>query len=154
MNNPDCGNQRTGQPRWAQLMANTWNCSPSMWRTQQGVLSVSPSQGFEIGLRNIANMVWPSGKSLKEPSATQRLYFPCCPRRMGEARYPITGVARIRTAKPFKRAPILARKSRRETSCSSLTLLAFAAGSLNAHLRELMNWRETRRADCENVAPQ
>ena len=49
MNNPDCANQRTGHPRWAQLMAKTWNCSPCMRRTQQGMWSVSPSETPEMG---------------------------------------------------------------------------------------------------------
>ena len=48
MNRPDCGNQRTGQPRCAQLTAKTWNCSPSTRRTQQAVSAVLPSVGITI----------------------------------------------------------------------------------------------------------
>src|SRR5262249_52820293 len=46
MNRPDWGNQRTGQPRCAQLTAKTWNFSPSMRRTQQAVSTVLPSVGI------------------------------------------------------------------------------------------------------------
>jgi hypothetical protein len=48
---PDCGNQRTGHPRCAQLIAKTWNFSPSTRRTQQGIFAVSPSDGFAPGCR-------------------------------------------------------------------------------------------------------
>src|SRR5262252_2270928 len=46
---PFWGNQRTGQPRFAQLTANTWNCSPATRRTQQAVSAVLPSVGMKYG---------------------------------------------------------------------------------------------------------
>src|SRR5215467_14229620 len=100
-----------------------------------------------MGLRNSANLVSASGKSVTRPNETQRLYFPCSPRRIGEARYPITGVAKIRAAKLFKKIPTVARKSRRETRWFSLAPMGLA-GSLNAHLQAQMNWRDIRRRDC------
>src|ERR1700745_2193617 len=68
MKRPDCGNQRTGQPRCAQLTAKTWNCSAAMRRTQQAVSAVLPSVGITYGLRKVASRVSASGNS---PSVTK-----------------------------------------------------------------------------------
>src|SRR5437773_3205231 len=47
----DCGNQRTGHPRCAQLIAKTWNFSPARRRTQHAIVAVSPSHAFTTGFR-------------------------------------------------------------------------------------------------------
>ena len=62
MKSRDCGNQRTGQPRCAQLIANTWNWSPPMRRTQHAIFAVAPSQATRNGFSYVASRVWPSGK--------------------------------------------------------------------------------------------
>ena len=67
MKSRDCANQRTGQPRWAQLIANTWNRSPSIRRTQHGMSAVAPSQATRNGFSYVASRVWPSGKFWSGP---------------------------------------------------------------------------------------
>ena len=69
MNRPDCGNQRTGQPRCAQLIAKTWNCLPSSApHPARRCRAVSPSHGRVNGLRNVASRVSPSGSRSTLPS--------------------------------------------------------------------------------------
>ena len=68
MNSPEGANQRTGQPRCVQLMAKTWNCSPSSRRTQQAIFAVGPSQATRNGLFIVARRVSPSGNSSTGPS--------------------------------------------------------------------------------------
>src|SRR5439155_9769345 len=82
----DCGNQRTGQPRCAQLIAKIWNCRPSMLRTQQETFAVSPSEGDSIGLRKVAKRVSPVGKLDTGPSGTQETYPRRRSRIFGEKR--------------------------------------------------------------------
>src|SRR3954451_20162916 len=112
MNNRDCWNQRTGQPRCVQLMAKTWNFSPSTLRTQQGTSLVSPSQGLVTGFRNTANLVFPSGKWFKSPSDTQvRGEF----LENVDRTYPKTGTPINNPASAFRPAPSLSNRLRRDT---------------------------------------
>src|SRR5215469_16309790 len=115
MNKPDCGNQRTGQPRCAQLMAKTWNCSPSTRRTQHAVSTVLPSVGVTYGLRNVASRVSPSGKSFIGPSGTHERYAFARPRVMEDRRKPTMGTARAVATNPLNSIPIFMKKPRRDS---------------------------------------
>ena len=52
-------------------MAKTWNRAPSMFRTQQATVAVSPSVGVTTGFLYVANRVSPAGKFPTPPSETQ-----------------------------------------------------------------------------------
>src|SRR5215470_3044595 len=114
MNKPDCGNQRTGQPRCAQLTANTWNVSPSTRRTQHAVSTVLPSVGMTRGFRKVANLVSPSGNSLTRPRGTQARYAFERPRVTEDRRYLPIGTARAAATTPLKRTPSFINSPRRE----------------------------------------
>src|SRR6266404_2881263 len=116
MNRLDCGNQRTGHPRCAQLMANTWNCFPSTLRTQQAMSAVSPSQAFTIGLRYVARRVSPAGNLSSEPRGSQESYSPLRSRVTGDARYRTIGTARVKPTMPLNTKPIFAKNPRLVTS--------------------------------------
>src|SRR4029077_6276013 len=114
MNSPDCGNQRTGQPRCAQLTANTWNWSPSTRRTQHAVSAVLPSVGVTWGFRNVARRVSPSGNSLTRPRETPDREAPARPRVTHERTNPTMGTARADATNPLKRIPNFMNSPRRE----------------------------------------
>src|SRR5271166_4747446 len=118
------------------------------------MLSVSPSHAFEMGLRNLASRVWPSGNSSRWPSVIQRLYWPRSPRRIGERRYPTTGVAKTTTARPFSTRPILANTSRREISALSSAPFAVTGSSLNEHLQAKMGLPQEPLQLALDAAPQ
>src|SRR5215472_7404120 len=118
MKSPDCGNQRTGQPRCAQFTAKTWNCSPSTRRTQQAVSAVLPSVGMTYGFRNVASRVWPSGNSLIFPSGTQERYPFARPRVIEEKRNPTIGTATTLAARAFNTIPNFIKNPRREIVAS------------------------------------
>src|SRR5262252_4659395 len=114
MKRPDCGNQRTGQPRCAQFTAKTWNCSPSTRRTQQAVSAVLPSVGMTYGFRNVASRVSPSGNSLTFPSGTQERYPFARPRVIEEKRNPTIGTATTLAARALNAIPNFIKNPRRE----------------------------------------
>src|SRR6202166_517699 len=114
MNKPDCGNQRTGQPKCAQLIAKTWNCSPSTRRTQHAVSTVLPSVGVTKGLRNVASRVSPSGKSFIAPSGTHERYAFARPRVIEDRRNFNMGTASAVGTNPLNRIPIFMNRPRRE----------------------------------------
>src|SRR5229473_8626536 len=116
MNRPDCGNQRTGHPRCAQLIAKTWNFSPATRRTQQGIFAVSPSDGFATGFRYVARRVWPSGNPASGPSESQDSYPGLRSRITGERIYRTIGTARIMPTAPLRRIPSFISIPRLESS--------------------------------------
>ena len=117
MNNCDSENHRTGHPRWAQLMANTVYFPGSEQRTYAGTFAVSPSHGFENGLRNVTRVVSPAGKSAVLPIVTQSRYS--LRRKTGPSRYATTGVAMASPTTAFNAMPTFIRNVRRVTlSCS------------------------------------
>src|SRR4029453_14154232 len=118
MNRPDCGNQRTGQPRWAQLTANTWNWSPSIRRPQHAVSAAWPSVGVTYGLRNIASRVSPSGKSVTAPSVTQERYPFARLRVPEEKRNCPIGTANAAPTNPLNRIPSFMKSPRRVINVS------------------------------------
>src|SRR5215467_15350895 len=118
MKSPDCGNQRTGQPRCAQFTAKTWNCSPSTRRTQQAVSAVLPSVSMTYGFRNVASRVSPSGNSLTFPSGTQERYPFARPRVIEEKRNPTIGTATTLAARALNKIPNFMKNPRRETVAS------------------------------------
>src|SRR6185295_11976352 len=103
MKRPDCGNQRTGQPRCAQLTANTWNLSPAIRRTQEAVPAVWPSVGVTNGLRNVTSRVSPSGNWLIGPRGTQERYALARPRVTEERRNRVIGTASAAPTSPLNR---------------------------------------------------
>src|ERR1700730_16753203 len=105
MKRPDCGNQRTGHPRCAQLTAKTWNCSPSTRRTQHAVSTVFPSVGITFGFRNVASRVSPSGNSLTAPRGTHDRYAFERPRVIEDRTNPTMGTASADATKPLNRIP-------------------------------------------------
>src|ERR1700733_11785733 len=127
MNKPDCGNQRTGHPRCAQLMAKTWNCFPSTRRTQHAVSTVLPSVGVTKGLRNVASRVSPSGKSFIGPSGTHERYPFARPREIEDRRKPAMGTASAVATNPLNRIPTFMNRPRREIVFS---VFSFGIGKL------------------------
>src|SRR5215468_9439562 len=113
MNRPDCGNQRTGQPRCAQLTAKTWNWSPPTRRTQHAVSAVLPSVGVTYGFRKVTSRVSPSGNWLTGPSGTQDRYALARPRVTDERRYCTIGTANAVPTRPLNRIPIFMKNPRR-----------------------------------------
>src|SRR3981081_2325366 len=113
MNKPDCGNHRTGHPRWAQLIANTWNSFSEIRRTQQATLSVSPSHSRLAGFVNFARRVSPTGNVSTDPSDIQDLY--ASSGFIGERRYFTTGTATATPTTALKSAPIFSNNHRRDT---------------------------------------
>ena len=67
-------------------MAKIWNRSPSMLRTQQGMVAVSPSDGVTTGFRYVAKRVWPAGNFSTRPSDTHARLPGLRPRETGENR--------------------------------------------------------------------
>src|SRR5216684_2153658 len=134
MNRPDWGNQRTGHPRCAQLIAKTWSFSPSTRRTQQGIFAVSPSDGFATGFRYVARRVWPSGNPASGPSESQDSYPGLRSRITGERRYRTIGTANTRPTAPLKRKPSFISIRRLESPSGRLIefLLAIAVQSNKA----------------------
>src|SRR5262252_5374566 len=132
MKSPDCGNQRTGQPRCAQFTAKTWNCSPSTRRTQQAVSAVLPSVGMTYGFRNVASRVSPSGNSLTFPSSTQERYPFARPRAIEEKRNPTIGTATTLAAKALNTIPNFMKNPRREIVASVVALFGGASAGFVA----------------------
>src|SRR5277367_3831630 len=118
MNKPDCGNHRTGHPRWAQLMANTWNSFSEIRRTQQATRSVSPSHVRLTGFVNFARRVSPTGNVATDPSDTQDSY--ASSDLTGERRYLTTGTATATPTTALKRAPTFSRNHRLDTVSGSI----------------------------------
>ena len=120
MNSPDCGNQRTGHPRCAQLMAKTWNCSPWMRRTQQGMWSVSPSETPEMGFLKLRQPSLAFGKLVQLAQRDPALVLAALAAQesaRADSRSPAW--PEPTAARPFNSKPILANRSRRETSALS-----------------------------------
>src|SRR6201996_4140535 len=138
MNKPDCGNHRTGQPRCAQLIANTWNCFSEIRRTQQATRSVSPSHARLTGFVNFARRVSPIGNLATDPSGTQDLY--ASSDFTGERRYFTTGTATATPTTALKSAPTFSSNHRRDTVsgstdvCSSLCCPTDSFSSVTNHL--------------------
>src|SRR6201987_4870559 len=118
MKRPDWGNQRTGQPRCAQLMAKTWNFSPATCRTQQAVSTVLPSVGITLGLRNVARRVSPSGNLLTGPRGTQARYAFERPRVIEESTNRTIGTAIAAATRPLNKIPSFMSRPRRERKVS------------------------------------
>src|SRR6185295_8197350 len=113
MKSPDCGNQRTGQPRCAQFTANTWNCSPSIRLTQHAASAVLPSVGITNGLRNVASRVSPSGNSLTRPSGTHAVYAFSRLIVTDESRKRTIGTASVAATTPLNTSPSFMKRPRR-----------------------------------------
>src|SRR5947208_4461244 len=111
MKSRDCGNHRTGQPRCAQLIANTWNWSPPIRRTQHAIFAVGPSQATRNGFSYVARRVCPSGKFPTEPSLIH-----ACPARprTGPKMYPMIGIPASVAARPLSAKPSVNRNPRRD----------------------------------------
>src|SRR2546425_2310059 len=111
MKSRDCGNHRTGQPRCAQLIANTWNWSPPIRRTQHAIFAVGPSQATRKGFSYVASRVWPSGKFPTEPSLIH-----ACPARprTGPKMYPMIGIPASVAATALRATPSVNRNPRRD----------------------------------------
>src|SRR6266404_5089837 len=111
MKSLDCGNHRTGQPRCAQLIANTWNWSPPIRRTQHAIFAVGPSQATRNGFSYVARRVCPSGKFPTEPSLIH-----ACPARprTGPKMYPMIGIPASVAARPLSAKPSVNRNPRRD----------------------------------------
>src|SRR6267142_2149303 len=110
MNRRDWGNHRTGQPRCAQLIANTWNCSPPTRRTQHAIFAVGPSHATRNGFSYVARRVRPSGKVATEPSGIQA--WPARP-RTGPKMYPRIGMPASVVATVLSASPRVNRNPRR-----------------------------------------
>src|SRR5580692_10864626 len=139
MNKPDCGNQRTGHPRWAQLIANTWNSFSAIRRTQQATRSVSPSHSRLTGLVNFAKRVSPTGNVSRSPSDTHDLYASSV--FMGESRYFTTGTATAAPTTKLKNAPTLSNSQRLDTVKGSIgadTSSFCSTGSFSSLTNHLM----------------
>src|SRR5258708_15614129 len=138
MNKPDCGNHRTGHPKWAQLIANTWKSFSEIRRTQQAIRSVSPSHARLTGFANFAKRVSPTGNVSADPSDTQDLY--ASSDWTGERRYLTTGTATATPTTALKRAPTFSKNHRLDTVngstgvCSSSTFPTASFSSLPTHL--------------------
>src|ERR1700750_667360 len=102
----DCGNQRTGQARWAEFIAKTWE--------------VSGGVGVGAWLRQAARRVSPSGNWPMLPRLTHSSYARFWPRIAGERTYRKMGTARTAPATTLKRMPILVRNPRLEDWTSGL----------------------------------
>src|SRR5262245_9950465 len=111
MKSPDSGNQRTGHPRGAQVIANTWNVSAPRRRPQHGTFAVSPSHAWTKGLRKIASRVWLSGNALSGPSG---IHACSAMRRTGPRIEPTIGMAKSAAATAFTARPNRKRKPRRD----------------------------------------
>src|SRR5579859_209671 len=103
MNNCDSENQRTGQPRCAQLIANTVNSFWAACRTYAGIFAVAPSHGSENGFWNVISFVSPTGKSLTAPIAIHSRYS--LRRSTGPSTYATTGVAITSATSAFNAIP-------------------------------------------------
>src|SRR5271170_392188 len=143
MNNPDCGNHRTGHPRWAQLIANTWTSLSEIRRTQQATRSVSPSHVRLTGFVNFARRVSPTGNVSTAPSGTHDLYASSA--FTGERRYFTTGTATATPTTALRSAPIFSNNHRRDTVsgstgvCSSSCCPTGSFSSLTNHLLMLVS---------------
>src|ERR1700760_1568785 len=141
MNKPDCGNHRTGHPRWAQLIANTWNSFSEIRRTQQATRSVSPSHARLTGFVNFARRVSPTGNAETDPNDTHDLYE--ASDLTGEKRYLTTGTATAAPTTALKSAPTFSNNHRLDTVagstgvCSSSCWPTESFSSLTNHLLEL-----------------
>src|SRR5882757_8069106 len=146
MTKPDCGNHRTGHPKWAQLIANTWKSLSEIRRTQQATRSVSPSQSRLTGLVNFARRVSPIGNVATDPSDTQDLY--AASDLTGERRYLTTGTATATPTTALKRAPTFSRNHRLDTvngstgvcSSSSCPTASFSSLTKSPHNACLGIW--------------
>src|SRR5438105_4096047 len=111
MKSRDCGNHRTGQPRCAQLIANTWNWSPRIRRTQHAIFAVGPSHATRNGFSYVARRVCPSGKLAAAPSLIHA--WPARP-RTGPKMYPMIGIPASVAAAALSARPIVNRNPRRD----------------------------------------
>ena len=85
MKRPDCGNQRTGQPRCAQLIAKTWNWPRRRRRTQQGMSAVAPSQGRVSGCGRWPSASGPRGRRRRAERHPRERGSPCASRAPARA---------------------------------------------------------------------
>src|ERR1700751_4208029 len=143
MKKQDCGNPRTGNPRWAKLIANTWNSFSEMRRTQQATRSVSPSHERLTGFVNFAKRVSPTGNVSTDPRDTQDLE--ASSDLIGERRYLTTGTATATPTTALKRAPIFSKTHRLDTVngstgvCSSSCCPTGSFSSITNHLLMLIS---------------
>src|ERR1700728_49108 len=129
----DCGNHRTGHPRWAQLIAKTLNSLAAVRRTQHATPSVSPSHGRRFGFVNVASLVSPMGNFSSAPSETQDLYDSSG--ATGESRYFSTGIAMAMPTSELTNTPIFTSSHRRDTSlCDSWSPVSRAVGRVSSNL--------------------
>src|ERR1700676_1164274 len=120
MNRLDCGNQRTGHPRCAQLMAKTWKVLSSTFRTQHAMSAVSPSQELTTGLRYVASRVWPAGNCSNLPSESHDSYPNFFSRVTGENKKRTMGTANTAPTMALKRIPSFTSIMRLDIPFSSL----------------------------------
>ena len=97
-------------------MAKTWKFWPSMFRTQQGISAVWPSQGsYERDCGYVASRVWPAGNCSSPPSESQsHILGLSSARSTGDKKYRTIGTARIAPTMPLKHSPSLTSTARRE----------------------------------------
>src|SRR6202041_3197183 len=143
MNRPDCGNQRTGHPRWAQLIANTWNSFSKIRGTKKAIRPVSPSHSRFTGPFNLPRRFSPTGNVSRDPSDTQDLY--ASSDFTGERRYFTTGTATATPTTALKNAPTVSNNHRLDTvngstgACSSSCCPTGSFSSLTNHLLGLVS---------------
>ncbi len=90
MNNPDCGNQVTGQPRCVQFMANTWNWpSPRLHSVNASERGHAVRQ--RIGLLNVSNRSRPAETSSRVKRLPHGSFLRSGPRKC----HPTSGTAVI-----------------------------------------------------------
>src|SRR5439155_15954510 len=131
MNRRDCGNHRTGQPRCAQLIANTWNWSPPIRRTQHAIFAVGPAHADRNGFSYVARRVCTSGKLATAPSLIHA--WPARP-RTGPKMKPMTGMAASVAAAALSARPSVKRNPRREVGDGSISWSAHMASPLSFRL--------------------
>src|SRR5580692_7604154 len=152
MNSPDCGNQRTGQPKCAQFTAKTWNCSPATRRTQHAVSIVLPSVGVTYGFRNVASRVSPSGNSLTDPTDTQERYAFARPRVIEDRRKRTIGTASAVATTPLNRIPIFMNSPRRESVFSFDIVKLLVLRIIRNRIRLARALNASRGEPCNNVS--
>ena len=111
---PDCANQRTGQPRWAQLTANTWKSPPGSRRTQHGDVGgravPGPRERVAIGRHPRLALGKVSVLARERPTRAPRAMRLRRPARAGSRR---SAPRRAAAASAFSAIPSFRRKPRR-----------------------------------------
>src|SRR5258708_6706040 len=121
------GNQRTGQPRCAQLTEKATNFSTVTRRSQAAVFAVTPAHGSGDASTKVTPVVSPTLKASSLP--TDRHSYGIL-RKSGATTNPPSGAAITRPAHPPR--PTLTRASRRRRAMSSGESAAGVAAGFGA----------------------